>query len=122
MLNSLPVSIVLGTLLGFLSGLGIGGGSLFVLWLTLVINHPADIARSINLMFFLPCAVFSCLIRWKSVKLKWNQLLPSAVFGCLSAILFSWISQTVGVQIIRKIFGILLICTGLRELLYKKKQ
>ena len=38
MLNSLPICLVVGTVLGFLTGLGIGGGSLLMLWLTLVLG------------------------------------------------------------------------------------
>ena len=37
MLESLPVTLIVSTVLGFLSGLGIGGGSLLILCLTMVI-------------------------------------------------------------------------------------
>ena len=38
MLESLPVTLIIGTLLGFLSGLGVGGGSLLILWLTVILQ------------------------------------------------------------------------------------
>ncbi len=38
MLESGGFSLVIGSLLGFLAGLGVGGGSLLMLWLTLVVQ------------------------------------------------------------------------------------
>ena len=51
MLESFPVALGISVVLGVLAGLGVGGGSLLVLWLTLIvgIDHPQ--ARIINLMF-----------------------------------------------------------------------
>ena len=40
LLESLPVALIVGTVLGFLTGLGVGGGSLLILWLTLVLEMP----------------------------------------------------------------------------------
>ena len=51
MLNSLYVAIPVSVALGFLSGLGTGGGSLLILWLTLVLDVPQSEARAMNLMF-----------------------------------------------------------------------
>ena len=56
MLDSLTVSLIVGTALGFLSGLGVGGGSLLILWLTLVLGMEQGEARTVNLLFFLPAA------------------------------------------------------------------
>ena len=64
MLESLPVALIVGTLLGFLTGLGVGGGSLLILWLTLVLEMSQTDARGINLLFFLPSAAISCYLRW----------------------------------------------------------
>ena len=56
MLNSFPIALVAGALLGFLAGLGTGGGSLLLLWLTLIIGNESETARTINLLFFLTAA------------------------------------------------------------------
>ena len=52
MLESLPVAVIIGTVLGFLSGLGIGGGSLLILWLTAVLHTgltPAALSAALTL-------------------------------------------------------------------------
>lgn len=45
-------AFVVGLLTGVLSGCGIGGGSLLLLWLTLVQDMPQFTAGGINLLFF----------------------------------------------------------------------
>ena len=52
MLDSVPVIFIIATILGFLAGIGVGGGSLLILWLTLVLEMPQETARIINLLFF----------------------------------------------------------------------
>lgn len=122
MVDSLPVTLAVGTLLGFLSGIGVGGGSLLVLWLTAVQNLPPETARSINLLFFLPAALISSFFRWRQGCLNLKILFPAVAAGCLSAALFSWIGTRIHTDILKRLFGILLIISGIRELLYKEKK
>lgn len=113
--------LVLGTCLGFLSGIGVGGGSLLILWLTLVLNVPQETARGINLLFFLPAAAIACCFRWQQGVLKFRTILPAVLSGCISAVLFSWIGMMADTSLLQKGFGILLLFTGFRELFYQKK-
>lgn len=115
------ISILVGTLLGFLSGLGIGGGSLLILWLTLALNMDPQTARGINLLFFVPSAVVAGYFRWKQGAVPFQKILPAILGGCASALGFSLLSANLDVSMLKKGFGILLIATGIRELLYKSK-
>lgn len=122
MLNSFPFLAVLGAVLGFLAGIGVGGGTLLILWLTLIMNVPHNIARSINLLFFLPTAVISSFFRWKQGTLELSSVLPAILGGCVSAALFSVLSQNIDISVLKKLFGGLLLIAGIRELLYKPKK
>ncbi len=122
MLESLPFILILGTVLGFLSGIGVGGGSLLMLWLTVVLEMPPGAARSINLLFFLPSALIACCFRWKQGALELKTILPAIFAGCIAAALFSWLGTLFETAILKKLFGGLLIVTGLRELFYKEKR
>ena len=122
MLESLPVMLIVGTALGFLSGLGIGGGSLLILWLTVVLQTDPQISRSINLLFFIPSAIVVCILRMKQQKLELRPLLPAMVSGCCAAALFSWISTILAVEILKKVFGLVLLAAGLREVLYRERK
>ncbi len=122
MLESLPVMLIVGTLLGFLSGLGIGGGSLLIIWLTAVLHTDPLTARSINLLFFLPSALVACALRIRQGSLKIRPLLPAILSGCAAAALFSWVSTVLDVQLLKKLFGILLLIAGARELFYRPRK
>ncbi len=122
MLNSFPVCLAVGTVLGFLSGLGIGGGSLLVLWLTLVLQMPANTARSINLLFFIPAALCACLFRWNQGSLPLKKLWLPIILGCAAAACFSYFSTRLDTAVLKKLFGILLLVTGVRELFYRPRK
>jgi uncharacterized membrane protein YfcA len=122
MLSSFPVSVIVGTALGFLSGLGTGGGSLLILWLTLVLETPAQEARVMNLMFFLPCAIISSLFRKMQGNLKLGQIHPAILSGCIAAFLCSRLGQSLNTDLLKKLFGILLLVTGVRELTWHPKE
>lgn len=122
MLESFPFALFIGVLLGFLSGLGVGGGSLLIMWLTLVLNMQHPEARTINLLFFIPSAIIASFFRWKQGALEIKALLPAIVGGCVSAAVFTLISRNMDMQLLKKLFGILLLLIGLREFLYKTKK
>ena len=122
MLTSLPVSIVVGTILGYLAGLGIGGGSLLVLWLTVILNMDPDTARMINLMFFITAAGSVSIFRWKKGELSLKKLLPAITAGCVAAAVFSVIRHYIDEDTVKKLFGILLLITGIRELFYRPRK
>lgn len=119
MLESLPVTLIVGTALGFLSGLGIGGGSLLIIWLTAILHMDPMAARGINLLFFIPSAVVACIFRIRRGSLKLQPLIPAMLAGCLAAAIFSWISTIIDVEISKKLFGVILVAAGIRELFLK---
>lgn len=122
MLECFPVALAVGTALGFLSGLGTGGGSLLILWLTMVLHMDAAMARSINLLFYLPAAAVACLFRWKQGKLDWKSVLPAILAGCAAAGIFSYWVNNLDLPLLQKLFGGLLIFIGLRELFYRRRK
>lgn len=122
MLDSLPIVLIISIVLGFLAGLGVGGGSLLILWLTLVLEMAYPQARVLNLSFFIPCAVISSLFRWKQGTLRLKKVLPAIVAGSIGAGLFSILGRNLDMQLLKKLFGILLLLTGLRELFYRPRK
>ena len=122
MLNSIPVGLLAGALFSFLAGLGVGGGSLLMLWLTLVLGIEHNIARSVNLLFFIPTAIVASFFRWKQGALQIKRILPAVICGCISAAIFAFLSKTVEIELIKKLFGVLLLITGVRELFYRPRK
>lgn len=122
MLDSVPISLTAGIVLGTLAGMGVGGGSLLILWLTLVLGMEHSAARTVNLLFFLPSAVISSLFRWKQGTLQYRKVIQAVLTGVVAAALFSLLGQRIDVSRIRKLFGLLLLITGVRELFYRPRK
>ena len=113
-----PVS----ALLGFLAGLGVGGGSLLMLWLTGVLSMEYSDARTINLLFFLPAALISTLFHRNQGTVKLHKIWPGIVSACVASAVLTVISKQVDTSLLRKLFGGILIITGLRELFYRPRK
>ncbi len=113
--------IVIGTALGFLSGLGIGGGSLLLIWLTAVLHTDPVIARTVNLMFFVPSALIACIIRIKNRRLDLKTPIPGIISGSIFALIGYWISTMLETVLLKKLFGLVLVFTGLKELFYRPR-
>ena len=116
------ISVLVGLALGILTGLGTGGGSLLILWLTMALHMPAAQARTINLLFFLPCALVATVLRLKQKILSFRKLALPILAGCVAAALFSLLGQKTDTAQLEKLFGVLLIYTGLRELFYRARK
>lgn len=122
MLTSIPFSIAAGTALGFLTGLGTGGGSLLILWLTFVVHIDVQQAQLINLMFFFPSALAATVLNGKQKRISWKKVLLPALCGCITALIFSLAGQKMNTESLKKLFGVLLLYTGVRELFYRPRK
>ena len=122
LLDTFPVALTAGVLLGYLAGIGVGGGSLLILWLTLALGTEGTDARAINLMFFIASAGAVSIFRWRQGTLHLRAIFPAILAGCCFAALFSWISTLIDTSRLRKLFGLLLLGTGFRELCYRPRK
>ena len=115
------LNMLVGTILGFLTGLGTGGGSLLILWLTLVVEMDPSQARLINLLFFLPSAIIATGIRWFKGGIPFKKIWLPALGGCIAAALFANLGRVLDAGNLKKLFGLLLIWIGLREVFYRAR-
>ena len=122
MLSIFPPPAIIASPPGSLTGMGVDGSSLLILWLTLVSGFDQVTARGINLLFFLPASAICCAFRLRQGTLKLRACLPAILSGCLAAVFGSLIAVSVDTSLLRKPFGILLLATGLRELLYRPQR
>lgn len=121
-MDSVPVCILAGAVMGFLTGLGIGGGSLLILWLTQVLSVPQQEAQGINLLFFLPAAGVACLFHGRHGRLQWKIAVPAMICGCAAAGLAAWVATGLKEGALGKVFGFLLLAAGLWELLGSRRK
>lgn len=75
MLNFL-IAVLAGLVCGVLSGFGIGGGSLLMVWMTAVLAMEQKAAQGINLLYFLPTAVCALIFHAKHRQICWKAVVP----------------------------------------------
>ena len=113
----LPLAVGTGT--GILSAWGVGGGTLLLLVMTLLLGVDPAAARGINLLYFLPTAGAGLLFHRKSGLLEKKVLRQAVPCGLLAAAAGAWVAAAVDVETLRRPFGIYLLITGLMMLLKK---
>ncbi|OUQ77967.1 hypothetical protein B5E43_09675 [Flavonifractor sp. An100] len=109
-----------GTVTGILSGFGVGGGTLLLVYLTAFAGVEQRLAQGINLLYFLPAALLSLPAHWKNGYVEKSALLPAVGAGLLCAALGAWAATTMDVGLLRKCFGGFLVAVGLWELLGRR--
>ncbi len=105
-----------------MAGLGIGGGGLLIIYLTLIKHMPQLPAQGINLLFFLFASGSSLIVHFKQKRIDWKLLLILAPLGVMGAIGGSYVAKIMSPWLIRRIFAGLLIVSGIIELLKREKK
>ena len=123
MLNFIA-AILAGLICGVLSGFGIGGGSLLMVWMTAVLSMEQKAAQGINLLYFLPTAICALIFHIKNRQVCWRAVLPAALAGCAAAVPGALLAAQIEMDLLRRLFGGFLIAVGLVEIFLKglKKQ
>lgn len=110
------IPLLAGAATGVLSGFGVGGGTLLLIYLTTFAGLPQNQAQGINLLYFLPAAAASLPAHAKNGFLEKPVLLPAIAAGLACAALGAWAATGLDVSLLRRCFGGFLILVGLREL------
>lgn len=105
---------------GFLSGLGIGGGSLLMVWMTAVLSLPQEAAQSINLLYFLPTAAVSLIFHSKNRFVDWKSSVWAILGGVCFAAAGAFLSTRLSTDLLRRLFGGFLLFIGVSE--FRKKE
>ena len=97
---------------GTLSAWGVGGGTLLLLGLTLLLEVEQRQAQTLNLLFFLPAAAAALLFHRRSGALDAAVLRCAALPGALAALAGAAIAALVDVSLLRRPFGLFLLYAG----------
>lgn len=112
--------LLIGFLTGIAASMGLGGGFILILYLTLFAGVGQLEAQGVNLLFFLPIALFSVILHTRSGLVEWKKLSFAAAAGVIGAALGTVFGGFLGEGLLRKLFGGLLIFVALRELFHRK--
>ena len=112
-------AVLAGAVTGILSGFGVGGGTLLLIWMTAFAGVPLDLAQGGNLLYFLPAAAMALPAHFKNGYIDKKTALPAIAAGLAGTAAAAWAATAVDVALLRRCFGVFLICIGLRELFRK---
>ena len=110
------VHIVAAFFIALLSGLGIGGGGLFTVYLALVGGAPQLSAQGFNLIFFLFCSSASVLVQIYKRRVRFATVGVMALAGIGGSLLGVWATGVLDEGLLRKIFGAMLVTGGIISL------
>lgn len=110
------IPVLAGAATGVLSGFGVGGGSLLLIYLTSFAGLPQDQAQGINLLYFLPTAGAALPAHFRNGYVDKAALLPAILTGLAATALAAWAATALDTDLLRRCFGVFLLLIGLREL------
>ncbi len=107
---------IVALVIAVLSGMGIGSGGFLVLYLTLAEGMVQLAAQGINLLFFLFSGGASLLVHMRKRRLFGNAILAMSTMGMLGSPLGSLAAAALPSELLRKLFGGMLILSGMLAL------
>ena len=114
------LNIIASFAIALLSGMGVGSGGLFVIWLTLAENTPQLTAQGLNLLFFIFSSGASLTVHLTKRKIAWGAVALLTLTGVGGALIGGYISGLINAAAMKKLFGAMLILSGLVSLMKKR--
>ena len=119
---SFVIHILAGAVTGVLTGFGIGGGTLLILYMITFTQFSQTTAQGINLIYFLPTAGASLYGHIKNKLIDMRAFWFAGCTGFAMTIASSNVAGRLDVNIVKRFFGAFLIVIGLMELFRKSKK
>ena len=105
---------------GVLASMGVGGGMVLILYLTIFAGYSQTEAQGINLIYFIPTALISLIIHSKNGLIEWKSVLPAIFCGVIFAAVGSYLALNIDPSILRRCFGGFVLLIGIKELFLLK--
>lgn len=121
------LAIIFGIIAGIVTGLGMGGGTVLILLLSLFMELEQHMAQATNLIFFIPTSIAAIIINLKQKNVDVKLAIYISVFGIIGAIVGATISDKINSETLKKCFAIFIFVIALHEVYelykeYKKRQ
>ncbi len=113
--------ILAGLLSGVIGAMGLGGGGVLLIYLTVFAHTEQLTAQGINLLFFLPVGLIAIIIYSIKHLIEWKTVFKLWLGGILGAGGGFLLAKAVDTTLLGKIFAVFLILFGSLQLFSKKK-
>lgn len=115
------LSAAVGLVTGILSGCGVGGGSLLMLYLTMLVGMGQYQAAGINLLYFLACAPAALWSHIKNGLVEKRAALWCIAAGIPAAAAACLLAAYMDTDWLRRAFGVFLLAVGIKECFARRK-
>ena len=109
---ALLLSFVFPFLIALLSGMGVGGGGLFVIYLRYISEFSQLEAQTQNLVFFIFAALSALMLHLQKRKIFFGAVVLMSLCGIVGSVIGSATAFALDGELLKKMFGILLIAAG----------
>ena len=109
------LNILFGFLGGVFGGLGMGGGTVLIPILTILLDVKQQTAQGINLLAFVVMALFSIIIHIKNGYIVTKGLFYLIIGGVLFSCLGAFVALNLSSDTLRLIFGVFLCILAVNE-------
>lgn len=109
-------------IIAILTGMGVGSGGLFVIYLSLVKGVPQLLAQGLNLYFFIFSTAAALIFHARTRRLPLVRLAVVCFVGSIGCYFGASLAKSVDPSTLRSLFAVLLILTGVVTLLPKRKK
>ncbi|MBR5539479.1 MAG: sulfite exporter TauE/SafE family protein [Clostridia bacterium] len=107
-------------IIAVLTGMGVGSGGLFVIYLSLIKGVPQLLAQGLNLYFFIFSTAVALVFHARTRKLPLLRLAVICTVGSIGCYFGASLAKSVDPSMLRSLFAVLLIATGIVTLLPKR--
>ena len=112
--------LIAGFFSGWLGGRGMGGGTVLIPALTVILGVEQHVAQATNLIAFLPMAAFTLKVHKENGLLKTEGLLWLVLPALLSSVAAGFAAALLPSVILKKLFGAFLVALSVKFLLEAK--
>ena len=108
--------ILIGIISGIVTGMGMGGGSILILILTMFMSVNQHTAQATNLIFFIPTSISSIYVYFKNKNVDTKigiKLLYTIILG---AVLGAFVTKYINNSNMKKYFGIFILAVGIIDI------
>lgn len=114
--------IIASVIAAVISSMGLGGGGVLILYLTLFRDTEQLTAQGLNLLFFIPCSITSLIVYSKNKMIKYRQLLYIVSGGIIGVFLGRFLLKQINPYYLKIAFAVFLIAVGIFTVFSKKEK
>ena len=115
----IAIALIAGVLAGITGAMGLGGGTVFLLYLTVFAGVNQLTAQGMNIIFFIAIAIVAVIVYVKKRQIDLKRIAPVCLIGVLGSIIGSVIIRFLDPSLLSKFFAVFVLIMGARELFAK---